>query len=224
MSETQEIQTIPQRTEVKPLTRRGIKKNYRRKLQEAKEQATIDNLTKLPNRAFFDQEVATRIREFERNNQDFYLLFMDIKDFKGFNSYYTHDGGDKLLQIFGTINEKITRPRETFMRLGGDEFVQLVDSNISEEDLGIITQRNQQAFQEEAKKVISSLKVRQDLSQEDAPQSSSIQVGVVKYVSGMNTQNLVRNGSEALLRAKTTTSGVVLTNDGSNFHELGKIT
>lgn len=199
-----------------------------RERDEARSQALIDELTQLPNRRAFIQEFETIKREIERErkmggkrNTNLHLLFMDIKDFKGFNSVFTHAGGDEVLRVFGKINGKINRPREGFYRIGGDEFVQLIEGDISEEQLSEIATRNQNTYQEEAKIVINGLNPRVGNTL-PVPISSSIQVGIVRYNEGIDAESLIKLGSGALLEAKTTETGVTLTIDGNNYRELGK--
>ncbi len=241
MSETNEAPIItsdpqPQRRKTLgypnvPLKRSGlsyseliaIRRN--RKLQTraeiAEQNSTIDELTGLPNRRFFNLELQGRIRERQRTGQDFYVLFMDIDDFKSYNTQYTHAGGDKILKVFKKVNKK-TRPREGVIRLAGDEFVQFVDSGITQEELLDVAVRNQDVFRTESELTLAQMIPQPGISPEQAKKNGRISIGLVKYQDGMTDESLIELSSAALLRAKTTASGIAKTENGVDFTELSK--
>ncbi|WP_159818899.1 sensor domain-containing protein [Colwellia sp. 20A7] len=77
-----------------------------------------DMLTKLPNRISFWQTLEKQIV----SNVPFYLLYVDINDFRRHNEFYGHDEGDKLLvEMSGRIKSSI-KTSDFIARVGGDEF------------------------------------------------------------------------------------------------------
>lgn len=85
-----------------------------------------DELTGLPNRAFFMGELAAHLGAFHEDPKNsFGVLFIDIDRFNIINDSLGHATGDKLLQAFGTRLGASARPGEVLSRIGGDEFVLL---------------------------------------------------------------------------------------------------
>lgn len=87
-----------------------------------------DSLTKLPNRALFENRLTYALDVARRDGQQFALMFMDLDGFKEVNDAYGHHIGDLLLrEVAQRIRSRI-RSQDMFARLGGDEFVLLMQS------------------------------------------------------------------------------------------------
>jgi len=82
-----------------------------------------DNLTGLPNRAFFSQLLGRSMRHARRYERHLALLFLDLDRFKTINDSLGHEAGDELLQEIARRLEGSVRESDTVARLGGDEFV-----------------------------------------------------------------------------------------------------
>ncbi|HEY4389835.1 MAG TPA: sensor domain-containing diguanylate cyclase [Paenibacillus sp.] len=96
-----------------------------------------DDLTGLPNRAFFHM----RLRQFRSdgaNNKA--LMFIDLDNFKEVNDTYGHHVGDKLLQEIAKRLFQQIRESDLICRLGGDEFLILL-SNSDEKHASTVAQR-----------------------------------------------------------------------------------
>ncbi len=83
-----------------------------------------DNLTTAYNRYFF----LTHIEDLFQEGQKTFglsLAFIDIDNFRDFNTRFGHDFGDKILKaIADTIHHHIYHLRQTHLiRMGGDEFI-----------------------------------------------------------------------------------------------------
>jgi len=87
--------------------------------------AFYDPLTRLPNRALFEDRLTQTIAGAKRYNRPFGLLFLDLDGFKSVNDVHGHAAGDALLRAFGERIGEILRESDTFARLGGDEFAVL---------------------------------------------------------------------------------------------------
>jgi len=84
--------------------------------------ATHDSLTGLPNRAAFQEAMATALRTGSR----FSVLLMDLDGFKDVNDTLGHHHGDELLRaVAGRLRAGLD-VRVLVARLGGDEFAVLV--------------------------------------------------------------------------------------------------
>jgi len=95
----------------------------KRMLDLLKEQARIDALTGLANRAAFDAALGAAIASWERAQQPFSLLIIDIDHFKHVNDAHGHGVGDDVLRALGARLRSCCRPYDTPCRMGGDEFV-----------------------------------------------------------------------------------------------------
>ena len=80
-----------------------------------------DALTGVYNKKFIE----SKINKIYKSNNDKSIAFIDVDDFKNFNTKYGHDFGDKvLIQICEVINDSISGFEDTYLiRVGGDEFI-----------------------------------------------------------------------------------------------------
>ena len=82
-------------------------------------QALSDALTGLANRAAFNAGLAEAVAAAQ---EDVWVLFVDLDDFKVVNDGLGHVAGDELLRIVARRLEKAVRDDDVCARLGGDEF------------------------------------------------------------------------------------------------------
>jgi diguanylate cyclase (GGDEF)-like protein len=89
-------------------------------------QAFHDQLTGLPNRAFFVEKLteAERLRDEERVPSA--LLFLDVDNLKAVNDNLGHDGGDELIKLLAERMTTSVREDDVVARLSGDEFAVLL--------------------------------------------------------------------------------------------------
>ncbi|WP_172959661.1 EAL domain-containing protein [Thiomicrorhabdus aquaedulcis] len=89
--------------------------------------AFYDSLTGTANRFLLRERVEQKIREADRNELEFAILYIDLDHFKEINDVYGHDAGDALLKkVTSRILDQI-RKQDTLSRIGGDEFVLMLD-------------------------------------------------------------------------------------------------
>lgn len=89
--------------------------------------ATHDNLTRLPNRFFFQKKLKKFMRKAEKENTQGALFFLDIDQFKTINDTLGHDIGDKILLKITKRLKRIVKEEDLLARFGGDEFVLIVN-------------------------------------------------------------------------------------------------
>lgn len=81
----------------------------------------IDPLTKLWNRAYMNE---LKFDSTQYNDGEiFYVLFIDLNDFKEINDEYGHRIGDEVLRITARRLKNSCHESDLIFRLGGDEFV-----------------------------------------------------------------------------------------------------
>lgn len=94
---------------------------------ELHRRAFHDDLTRLPNRAYFNDCVGRSIAHMKRDPQSrFALIFLDIDRFKIVNDSLGHVRGDDLLVNVARRLLRCVRPEDVVARLGGDEFTILL--------------------------------------------------------------------------------------------------
>jgi diguanylate cyclase (GGDEF)-like protein len=90
---------------------------------ELYEKATVDSLTKVYLRRYFEQTLEDRLSEVETGPLPLSLLMLDLDNFKHTNDTYGHPAGDEVLRTLGTLLKKCVRPAsDTVARYGGEEF------------------------------------------------------------------------------------------------------
>ena len=84
---------------------------------------TIDSLTQINNRTFFDETIYKEWKRASRSHQTLSLMMIDVDHFKPINDTYGHLAGDEVLkQIAQIISLTVKRPSDTLARYGGEEF------------------------------------------------------------------------------------------------------
>jgi diguanylate cyclase (GGDEF)-like protein len=87
------------------------------------ELATLDDLTKIPNRRGFMMLSQHSLNLCMRQKIPATLVFMDLDKFKQINDIFGHAEGDNVLKTFAHLMSAESRESDLFARLGGDEFV-----------------------------------------------------------------------------------------------------
>ncbi|MBW2293506.1 MAG: diguanylate cyclase [Deltaproteobacteria bacterium] len=87
-----------------------------------KDQARVDALTGLMNRAALDDALSAVVSSCVRTGTVASLLMFDIDHFKQINDQHGHGVGDEVLRALGACVKKCSRPYDTSCRYGGDEF------------------------------------------------------------------------------------------------------
>ena len=96
---------------------------FEEKLAEQQRKSMHDALTKLSNRAAFDEYFTQSMVRFHHNPFDLALAVIDIDDFKKINDTYGHTAGDKTLQVIANTIQKKVSDDVFVARYGGEEFV-----------------------------------------------------------------------------------------------------
>lgn len=91
-------------------------------LEHNEQLAHYDSLTKLPNRQLFWNLLEQNCSQ----QPAFYLLYLDIDNFKFINESYGHAEGDELLLTIAQRLQKMLKKEDIICRIGGDEFAILL--------------------------------------------------------------------------------------------------
>jgi diguanylate cyclase (GGDEF)-like protein len=96
--------------------------------KELRSQACRDDLTGLPNRFLFREQLHQAIERSKRyRDYQFALLFVDLDRFKVVNDSLGHAIGDRLLVALAPRLKRCLRSSDITARLGGDEFAIFLD-------------------------------------------------------------------------------------------------
>jgi diguanylate cyclase (GGDEF)-like protein len=96
-------------------------------MRELERFSTIDELTGIPNRRYFDKCLEHEMRHARRLSRPLTLLYIDIDYFKRYNDHYGHLGGDEALQkVAQAVAGMARRDTDVAARLGGEEFAILL--------------------------------------------------------------------------------------------------
>lgn len=84
--------------------------------------ATIDSLTGLFNRQYFDVRLHQEVERAKRTSSALTVLMIDVDDFKVINDTQGHAIGDGVLQAVANTLRSVVRVFDVCARYGGDEF------------------------------------------------------------------------------------------------------
>ena len=108
-------------------------RNLDEKNKELYKNANIDYLTGIKNRRSFFNETTNLLEESILKNSNFYILMIDIDNFKKINDTFGHALGDKVLINFCNIVNEIINKDDLFARIGGEEFcITFCDKKLSD--------------------------------------------------------------------------------------------
>jgi diguanylate cyclase (GGDEF)-like protein/PAS domain S-box-containing protein len=161
--------------------------------ERAPSSGSIDQLTRLGNRAVFVERLGQRLEEFKqrRATAAFAAVYLDLDRFKVVNDNLGHLVGDQLLAAVSRRLETCVREGDALARLGGDEFAILLN------ELGDPNQANVIAFRiQEALKAPFSIGGREVFT--------SASIGIAFGNAQYNTPDeIMRDADTAMYHAKS---------------------
>jgi diguanylate cyclase (GGDEF)-like protein len=151
--------------------------------------ARYDELTALPNRVNFRDEIERLLKIPHNAGQMSALLFVDLDQFKQVNDTLGHPCGDQLLcAVAGRLRDML-RPEDFVARFGGDEFVVFQQNIRSSDDAAIL-----------ARRIVDHLSERYKIDNHLVEIGAS--VGIAMTSPGISADTLLKNADMALYRAK----------------------
>jgi diguanylate cyclase (GGDEF)-like protein len=153
------------------------------------EQAFRDSLTRLPNRALFQDRVEHALARAGRRPGAIAVLFVDLDGFKGVNDTLGHGAGDELLREVAERLRACIRPADTVARLGGDEFAILLEDITLPGDAPKL-----------ARRILDAVAVPFNIGGHDTTVTAS--VGVSFNTSADTVDDLLRNADVAMYAVK----------------------
>jgi diguanylate cyclase (GGDEF)-like protein len=158
-----------------------------------------DSLTGLPNRAVFNEHLASTVDRARRGGQPVALLCIDLDGFKAANDIYGHPAGDALLRAAAARLRGVIRGVDLIARLGGDEFAIVQAGGSQPDHAGLLAER-----------VLRQLEQPFEIGAEMIRITASIGVAIAAGGDGGDgdPETLIKNADIALYRAKSDGRGV----------------
>lgn len=150
-----------------------------------------DTLTKLPNRARFNEQLAAAIQRGEQQQeQRIALMFVDIDGFKDINDTFGHDAGDAVLKVVARRLRGCARRIDTVGRYAGDEFLLIA------EELKQIDDADQFA-----RRIMAA--VAQPIAYDEHMLEVSVSIGIALFRDDAeDAETLLRKADHAMYEAK----------------------
>jgi diguanylate cyclase (GGDEF)-like protein len=109
-----------------------------RQSRKMRELARRDELTGLPNRRSWNEELPRTLERARRDDAPVSVALLDLDHFKRFNDSYGHPAGDRLLKEAAAAWHSAIREVDTLARYGGEEFIVLLPDTGTEEAVQIL--------------------------------------------------------------------------------------
>jgi diguanylate cyclase (GGDEF)-like protein len=152
--------------------------------------ARYDELTGLPNRVNFRDEIERLLAVPHHAEQLSALLFIDLDQFKQVNDTLGHPCGDQLLCAVADRLRAMLRPEDFVARFGGDEFVVFQQNIKSPEDSAVL-----------ARRIVDHLSERYKIDNHLVEIGASVGIAM-NAPAGVSADTLLKNADMALYRAK----------------------
>ncbi len=164
-------------------------------LGELTRAATVDPVTGLFNRRYFETQIQAEVQRARRQQQDLALLMVDIDDFKRINDTLGHLEGDRVLRDVANLLRRGVRIFDLCARYGGEEFAIVMPG------------ATRQVAVQVAERIRRSMHDRSLQS----PAALTVSVGVGFLGSDQTEEDLIGAADRALMAAKRAGKNVVKT-------------
>jgi diguanylate cyclase (GGDEF)-like protein len=162
--------------------------------EELKGLAEVDDLTRIPTRRMFEQELKRGWRRTVRTSRPLTLLLCDLDNFKAFNETYGHQAGDEcLVKIARAVAGSARRPGDYAARYGGEEFAVIL------QDTGI---EGAQHVAERICRTVRDLAIPHAASTVAKNVTISVGAATIQPTHEREPEALVRKADECLFQAK----------------------
>ncbi|WP_416306523.1 diguanylate cyclase [Neptunicella sp. SCSIO 80796] len=162
------------------------------KNRELEEINTIDALTGIRNRRYFDRKYIAEVRRSRREQTELSIAMVDIDHFKQVNDQYGHMVGDECIRFVAqTIAAIVKRPSDDVCRYGGEEFAILLPNTDQSGAISLLEQLTETFRKTPVSTAAGDIKLTI---------SSGIATSVIQLEQ--NDFNLLESADKALYQAK----------------------
>lgn len=170
-------------------------------LEQAKNEADFDQLTKLPNRRKFERTLDEVLEKLLQNGQPLVLAFIDIDHFKKINDTFGHECGDRVLRLVADELSSLSNSKCHTSRYGGEEFAVIFE----DENIDGVCKRVDQCRDALARRELV------DLESGSAVGKVTFSAGVAECLETDTKRSILRKADLALYEAKSQGRNNVLT-------------
>lgn len=157
------------------------------------EQNTLDALSGVRNRAYFDKKILAELKRSRREHRPLALVMLDIDHFKQINDNHGHLAGDAVIRgVAQRIQDLLKRSSDHVCRYGGEEFALILPNTDSEGALALAEQIRHSIAEQPFATEIGDLSVH-------------ISAGCFASIAGpeMVSTDFIHAADQALYQAKT---------------------
>lgn len=159
--------------------------------------ATIDSLTRIPNRRAAQTFLEKELSRASRKHEPFSVLLIDIDNFKQINDQHGHAVGDHVLVKSAELFMKNIRKQDLVGRWGGEEFLVIL-SGASMTDAKCLAERLRSQVE--------------NTKYNDTGSITTISIGISTSGNSDSIDKMLKTADDALYVAKTTKNAVVTAN------------
>jgi diguanylate cyclase (GGDEF)-like protein len=159
------------------------------KIRELERLAMLDPLTQVPNRRYFNSNIAKQFDDMTNAGVRFGVIMIDIDEFKQVNDQHGHQVGDEVLKVVANTLSANMRPHDVVGRWGGEEFVALI-RGVSADELRMVAER------------LRALVEASAYPKEQGPVSVTISVGTAMARQGQNAEEIIAAADRAMYSSK----------------------
>lgn len=125
-----------------------LKEQYKIQSKLYEKLAFVDPLTGLPNRRKTFEVLSERAAAYVGSKVDFFLLYMDLDNFKSINDMYGHDAGDRfLVEVASRLSKCVFGNVDFLGRLSGDELLMIGGPDTSGEAISDCMEKIRKVFE-----------------------------------------------------------------------------
>lgn len=157
------------------------------------EVATIDVLTRIPNRRATQTFLEKELSRAQRDQSEFSVLLIDLDDFKQVNDRWGHAAGDHVLVKTAGIFQAMIRKHDWAGRWGGEEFLIILPGPC---DVQVLAER--------VRREIANSEFRHGA----ASFGITVSIGVACSTSSDQIDEIIKSADQALYTAKLTKNTV----------------
>ena len=168
--------------------------SLQKKLEEARTEASLDGLTGIANRRYFDYTVQRWVVDHQKSEAPFVVALFDFDNFKQVNDSYGHQVGDQVLTATALEIGRNIRAADFLARYGGEEFVLL--------SAGMRLAEAQKRFSALLKHIEKMQFFCKSAEKGSLTISLTCSCGVAEYALGESAKSLISRADEALYEAK----------------------
>lgn len=160
--------------------------------QRLRQLSTVDRLTGLLNRGYFDERIEEEASRARRYGRPLTVALIDLDRFKQFNDTFGHAAGDDALRTLANVLKLSVRRSDIVARYGGEEFVVMFPETGVHEAIEKL---------EQIRERIASLRIA--IARRSAPAQVTLSAGVASWpADGSAVDEVMFIADERLFAAK----------------------